>query len=138
MPYLVRRRGNRKDIHISQKKTDHSATKLLPETTWADESLPSGIPAEGGVVMTISRQFGSGGAEIGRIVARESGLQYIDHEIIDEVARRLGVNVEHAARQDEQTAGVVGHILEAIQSSNPFAMNYATLFTPAQMPAQSS
>ena len=120
------------------KGKDKRATQLLPETTWADESLPSGIPPEDRVVVTISRQFGSGGAEIGRIVARESGLQYIDHEIIDEVARRLGVNVENAARQDEQTAGAVGHILEAIQSSNPFTMNYANLFTPAQIPAQSS
>ncbi len=138
MPYLFGGRGKGKDKRISQEKTDQSATQLLPETTWADESLPSGIPPEARVVVTISRQFGSGGAEIGRIVARESGLQYIDHEIIDEVARRLGVNVENAARQDEQTAGSVGHILEAIQSSNPFSMNYATLFTPAQMPAQAS
>jgi CMP/dCMP kinase len=136
MSYLFRGRGKGKDKRISQEKTNQSSTQLLPETTWTDESLPDGIPAEGRVVVTISRQFGSGGAEVGRIVARESGLQYVDHEIIDEVARRLGVNVESAARQDERTAGTVRHILAAIQSSNPFSMNYATLFNPSLAPAQ--
>ncbi|HJT56797.1 MAG TPA: cytidylate kinase-like family protein, partial [Ktedonobacteraceae bacterium] len=138
MSYLFRGRGKGKDKGISQDTMNPNATHLLPETTWVDESLPSGIPPEGHVVVTISRQFGSGGAEIGRIVARESGLQYVDHEIIDEVARRLGVTSESAARQDEQTAGAVRHILDAIHSTNPFTMNYTTLFTPPQVPAQST
>jgi cytidylate kinase len=80
------------------------------------------------VVVTISRQFGSGGAEIGRILSQKSGLNYVDHEIIDEVARRLDVNVELAAHQDEQTSSTVGHILEAMQLSNPFVVNYSTLY----------
>ena len=136
MSYLFHGRGQGKDKRIHQEKKDTSSTQLLPETTWTDESLPTGIPVEGRVVVTISRQFGSGGAEIGRIVAQVSGLQYVDHEIIDEVARRLGVNVESAARQDERTTGTVRHILEAIQSSNPFNMNYTTLFNPSQAPAE--
>lgn len=136
MSYLFRRRGKGKGKGISQETMDSNATQLLPETIWADEALPSGIPPENRVVVTISRQFGSGGAEIGRIVARESGLQYVDHEIIGEVARRLGVTSESVARQDEQTTGSVRHILEAIHSTNPFTMNYASLFSPAQIPAQ--
>jgi len=99
--------------------------------------MPSGTPPSENVVVTIARQFGSGGSEIGRIVAQESELSYVDQEIIDEVAKRLGVNVQQAARQDEQTAGIVGHILEAIQSSNPFTVNYSTLFGQEMMPAQS-
>lgn len=137
MSYLFRGRGQGRDKHNPQEKKDTSSTQLLPETTWADETMSIGIPAEGRVVVTISRQFGCGGAEIGRMVAQASGLQYIDHEIIDEVARRLGVNVESAAHQDERTAGTVRHILEAIQSSNPFSMNYATLFNSSQAPVQS-
>lgn len=140
MSYLFRGRGEGKDKDKRSPREEKKpgSTQVLPETTWHNEVMPSGIPAEGHVVVTISRQFGSGGAEVGRMVAHESGLQYVDHEIIDEVARRLGVNVESAARLDEQTAGTVGHILEAIQSSNPFTMNYGTLFNPTQVPAQSS
>jgi len=98
--------------------------------------LPSGIPPEGKVVVTISRQFGSGGAEIGHIVAQENGLLYVDRGIIGEVARRLGVNEEQAARQDEQTAGAVGHILGALQSNSPFNVNFNTLLNPTNIPAQ--
>ena len=124
MVQLFRGREQQKSTSNDQPST----TKVLPETRWAAESMPSGIPPEDSVVVTISRQFGSGGAEVGRIVAQECGLNYIDHEIIDEVARRLGVNVEQVALQDEQTSGTVGHILEAMQLGNPFVVNYSTLF----------
>lgn len=117
-------------------QSERGLTQVLPETLWASDPLASGVPPEGSVVVTISRQFGSGGVEIGRIVARECGLDYIDHEIIDEVARRLGVKIQQAERQDEQTSGTVGHILQALQSSNPFAVNYSTFFN-TQSPAQS-
>ena len=120
-----------------QQNKKASETQLLPETTWADEEMPSGIPPEGSVVITISRQFGSGGTHIGRLVAEKSQLNYVDQEIIDEVARRLGVDAQQAARQVEQTTGTVGYILEAIQSSNPFALNYSTLFGSNLAQAQS-
>lgn len=113
------------------------ATQVLPETTWAQEPMPSGVPSQDSVVVTIARQFGSGGAEIGRLVATGSGLSYVDSEIIDQVARRLGVNVEHVARQDEQTAGMVGHILEAVQASHLLTVNYSTLFNSTVASTQS-
>ena len=120
-----------------QESKERMATQVLPETAWAGEPMPSGIPPEDSVVVTISRQFGSGGSEIGRLVSQTTGLSYVDHEIIDEVARRLGVDVHQAAQQDEQTAGTVGHILEAIQSTNPFTVNYSTLFGSGTTPTQS-
>jgi len=120
-----------------QQNKKASETQLLPETTWADEEMPSGIPPEGSVVITISRQFGSGGTHIGRIVAQASQLNYVDQEIIDEVARRLGVDTQQAARQVEQTSGTVGHLLEAMQSSNPFTLNYSTFFGANIAPVQS-
>ena len=133
MAQLFRRRSQQ---NLPQGK--HPAeTQVLPETMWADEPMPSGIPPQGSVVVTISRQFGSCGSEIGYMLAQESGLNYVDHGIIDEVARRLGVNVQQVARWDEQTAGVVGHILEAIQSSSPFTVNYSALFGECRTPAQS-
>src|SRR6266851_2766045 len=70
MMNLLRGRGQQK----VQRKNERGATQVLPETVWADDSLAPGIPPEGSVVVTITRQLGSGGVEIGRIVARECGL----------------------------------------------------------------
>jgi cytidylate kinase len=39
-------------------------------------------------IITISRQFGSGGREIGRRLAQELGFAYYDQEIVNELAER--------------------------------------------------
>src|SRR5260221_12946468 len=101
MMNLLRGRGQQK----VQRKNERGATQVLPETVWADDSLAPGIPPEGSVVVTITRQLGSGGVEVGRIVAREGGLPYVGHPIIDEGAQRFGVQVQQGPRQGEYTAG---------------------------------
>jgi cytidylate kinase len=132
MSYLFRRRGQQPQQETEQR----AVTNVLPETTWNKDPLPTGVPPENKVVVTISRQFGSGGAEVGRIVAEECGLLYVDQSIIAEVARRLGINEEEAARQDEQVAGQVGHILDALRSSSPFNLHYNYVFKPTEVPSQ--
>ena len=132
MSYLFRGRVK----NPRQDKEQHAVTSVLPETTLYKEPLPNGTPPENKVVVTISRQFGSGGAEVGHIVAQESGLLYVDQSIIAEVAKRLGINEEQAARQDEQAVGEVGHILEALRSSSPFNLHYNYLFKPGNLPTQ--
>jgi len=116
-------------------QSDQQKTKLLPETILEDEALSEGIPVEGKIVVTISSQFGSGGSEVGRIVAKECGLLYLDHEIIAEVAKRSGVNVEQAASRDERTLGMARHVLEALHSNSPFSINVDTLLNPTLPPA---
>lgn len=133
MVQLFRGRGQQKQPQSEQPLV----TRVLPETSLATGEMPSGIPPEDSVVVTISRQFGSGGSEVGHITAQKSGLNYIDSEIIDEVARRLGVEAEQVAHQDEQTSGTVGHILEAMQLGNPFVVNYSTLLGQNQGVSQS-
>ena len=130
---LFRGRGQQQP----QTKGKRTVTQLLPETALTDETLPGGIPAEGKAIVTISSQFGSGGSEIGRIVAHENGLLYLDHEIIGEVAKRLGVEVEEAARQDEQTLGMARHVLDALQTNSPFSVDLETLLNPTRPPARS-
>ncbi len=39
-------------------------------------------------IITISREFGSGGRELGELIARELGFAYFDREIISTVAQR--------------------------------------------------
>lgn len=109
-----------------------SATLRLPETGAESSTLPSGVPAGESIAVTIARQCGSGGAEVGRLLARRSGLQYLDHEIIDEVARRSGVTVAQAESQDEQTTGALGYMLEALNTSTPFNLNYSKILQRQQ------
>lgn len=50
-------------------------------------------------IITISREFGSGGRELGRRLANELGCDYYDGEIIAAIAQRSGMDpgyVEHA------------------------------------------
>lgn len=114
------------------RKTNTTETRVLPETAWANEPVADGIPPEGTSVITISRQFGSGGSEIAHLVAQWARIKYVDHAIIAEVAKRMGIDTQSAAEQDEHTRGMAGHIIEAMQSSNPFALPYSLTATPAQ------
>ena len=42
----------------------------------------------GNVIITIGREFGSGGRELGRRLAEELGFDYYDKEIISEIAKK--------------------------------------------------
>lgn len=56
-------------------------------------------------VVAVSRQFGSGGARVGRAVAQRLGFHYADREILAEAARRLQVTPEDLEPLDEHVAG---------------------------------
>ena len=43
-------------------------------------------------MVTISRQFGSGGSEVAERVARSLEWDLYDNSVVDEVARRLGMS----------------------------------------------
>ncbi len=106
-------------------KQSTSTTRRLPETGEMESDAPAGVPEGEKIVVTIARQCGSGGSEVGRILARRANLHYLDHEIIDEVARRSGVAVEQIENQDEQTSGPLGYMLEALTSNALFNLNYS-------------
>lgn len=52
-------------------------------------------------VITISREFGSGGRTIGKLVAERLGYKFYDSEIIDEVVKETGFSREIAEKYDE-------------------------------------
>ena len=53
------------------------------------------------MVITISRQFGSGGHEVGRLLADRLKLRFLDREIIETVAQRLQVPPDWVEEKDE-------------------------------------
>lgn len=113
----------------SENKQTAPETKILAETLLADSGTPEVIPPENTLIVTISRQFGSNGGEVGKLVASASNLLYVDHEIIEGVASRLGVNSQLVEQQDEHTSGTLGHVMDAVASSSPFNVNYSNLRT---------
>jgi CMP/dCMP kinase len=54
------------------------------------------------IVVTISREFGSGGARIGREVARRLGYRYADREILTEAAKRLEAEADNIQSMEER------------------------------------
>lgn len=49
-------------------------------------------------IITIGRQFGSGGREFGRRLAKELGIGYYDKEIITEIAKSTSMSEEYIQR----------------------------------------
>ena len=54
------------------------------------------------IVICIGRQFGSGGKEIGELVAKKLGIPCYDKEIIYEMAKKSGVSKELLEDYDER------------------------------------
>lgn len=56
------------------------------------------------IIITIARQYGSGGREIGELVARELGIPLYDKEIINDAAAKGELNTEIIKNADESAA----------------------------------
>ncbi|MCM1546542.1 MAG: cytidylate kinase-like family protein [Clostridiales bacterium] len=50
------------------------------------------------MIITISRQFASGGREIGKRLADELGLKYYDKELISQIANTTNLNEEYVSK----------------------------------------
>lgn len=53
------------------------------------------------MIITIGRQFGSGGHEIGKKLAEKLDLTFVDEQLIEEAARALGKDPEKVKELDE-------------------------------------
>lgn len=62
-------------------------------------------------VITIGRQFGSGGHVIGRLVAEKLGIAYYDNELLAEAAKSSGMNCNFFEAADERTPSFFGSLM---------------------------
>ncbi|HEX9039259.1 MAG TPA: cytidylate kinase-like family protein [Ktedonobacterales bacterium] len=88
----------------------------MTETAEQNQARP---PASAMRVITISREYGSGGGEIAARLATRLGWRLVDHEVVQEVARRLGVTENDAAQRDEQPESLVDQVLRSFRSVDP-------------------
>lgn len=56
-------------------------------------------------IITVSREFGSGGRSIGKLVAENLGYDYYDSELVERVAQETGFSADYIADAGEYAPG---------------------------------
>lgn len=72
------------------------------ETETSDKEL--GAFNQQRLVITISREFGSGGHEIGELVAKELGISFYDKELIEMTAHQSGFTKDYIEQHEQKLA----------------------------------
>jgi cytidylate kinase len=72
-------------------------------------------------VVTIAREYGSGGAEAGRRVAEQLGWEFVDRQIIERVAAKGKVDRRWAEAADEQSCAWWERVLRGFRHGGPEA-----------------
>lgn len=70
-------------------------------------------------VITIGRQFGSGGRELGRLLASTFGIEYYDKELIQEAAKQAGLCAEFFEHADERAPSFLSGMFAFGTGYNP-------------------
>lgn len=80
--------------------------RLLGKT---DEPVATAEEAASNYVITISREFGSGGREIGKLLAKQLGYHYYDSELIRLAAEKSGYTPEYVEQNEQALKNPVLH-----------------------------
>ena len=70
-------------------------------------------------IITISRQFASGGSIIAESVGQQLGWSVIDNEFIDRVAERAELSKEEVEEHEERVPSLIERLAEALSISAP-------------------
>lgn len=73
-------------------------------------------------IITIGRQFGSGGREVGKIIANELGIKLYDKEMLTVASEESGLSEEFFEKHDEKPTSSFLYSLVM----DTYAMNYST------------
>jgi hypothetical protein len=70
-------------------------------------------------VITVTRQYASGGAALAREVAEALGWTVIDNQFVDEVARRAGLPPAEVAGREERAPGLLERLARTLAVASP-------------------
>jgi len=82
-------------------------------------------------IITISREYGSGGSAIGKMVAEQLGWKYYDKQLIDLAADESGLSPKFIEKSEQSLSS--GWLYNMMLGSN-YSSNYATATTPNTLP----
>lgn len=71
------------------------------------------------MIITLSRQFASGGSEVAKLVAERLGWSLVDNQLVEEVAARAGLTAEEVAQREESTPGFAERVARVLAMSTP-------------------
>jgi CMP/dCMP kinase len=70
-------------------------------------------------VVTVSRQYGAGGLRVAPAIAEALGYRFVDRELAEEAARRLGVDPGSVRDRDERAPALVEEVGLALAAATP-------------------
>ncbi|MCD7710660.1 MAG: cytidylate kinase-like family protein [Porphyromonadaceae bacterium] len=80
-------------------------------------------------IITVGRQFGSGGKEISHYLSQFMGIKYYDKELIQEAAKESGIDPRHFEKADETSPSGLYNVLFGISSfQNEGALCHENIF----------
>ena len=74
------------------------------------------------IVITIGRQFGSGGRELGRLLSKRLGYQFYDKELLLEAAKKTDLSPEFFKNSDERVPRFLGGTVSFAMGCNPYTI----------------
>ncbi|MBQ1392061.1 MAG: cytidylate kinase family protein [Lachnospiraceae bacterium] len=89
-------------LGVISKRFGAARDRLLYPEQFEGNTMENTAPVAEHYVITISREYGSGGREIGRMLAEHLGIKYYDLDVIHQVAMESGVS-EKLVEEMEQT-----------------------------------
>ena len=85
---------------IKEAKNLKAKDKITEKTEY--EKLPEIENTDNKVVITIAREYGSGGRYIGRLVAEKLGIKLYDKEFIEKISENTGLSTEYIESNEQK------------------------------------
>jgi cytidylate kinase len=70
-------------------------------------------------LITVTRQYASGGSDVARLVAKALGWTLIDNEFVDQVARLAGLPPAEVAQLEERAPGLLERLARTLSVASP-------------------
>lgn len=70
-------------------------------------------------LVTITRQYASGGSDVALLAAQQLGWTLIDNEFVEAVARRAGLPADEVAQREERAPGLLERLARTLAVASP-------------------